>query len=97
MECPGHVPSGSGPVRVGFFRLGLVLGWGRAAHPLCSGAMRGSSQPVSRDLVRIIRESSKLDVNVSSLTEHIRAVDSRQAQAVEFYLRACALRLQQST
>jgi hypothetical protein len=57
----------------------------------------GSSQPVSRDLVRIIRESSKLDGNVTSLSEHLRAVDARQAQAVEFYLRACALRLAQTS
>jgi hypothetical protein len=57
-----------------------------------------SSLPVSRDLVRIIKESSKLDpasANVS-LNDHLKVVEDRQARAVEFYLRACALRLQQS-
>ena len=52
--------------------------------------------PVSRDLVRIIRESSKLEGGVT-LTDHLSAIDARQAKAVEFYLRACALRLAQST
>jgi hypothetical protein len=58
--------------------------------------VRGASQPVSRDLVRIIREASKLDTPGASLAEHLKAVDTRQAQAVEFYFRACALRLDQT-
>ena len=52
-------------------------------------------QPVSRDLVRIIRESSKLEGINLTLNDHMKAVDDRQASAVEFYLRACALRLDQ--
>ena len=51
--------------------------------------------PVSRDLVRIIRESSKLEGPNLTLNDHMKAVDDRQAKAVEFYLRACALRLDQ--
>lgn len=49
--------------------------------------------PVSRHLVSIIRECSKLETAGGSLDEHLRAVDSRQTKAIEFYLRACALRL----
>jgi hypothetical protein len=56
---------------------------------------RGGGQPVSRDLVRIIRESSKAE-DGATLTEHLQAVEARQAKAVEFYLRACALRLSQA-
>jgi len=48
--------------------------------------------PVSRDLVRIIRESSRL-IDNPTLTDHLSAIDARQAQEVEFYFRACALRL----
>ncbi len=51
--------------------------------------------PVSRDLVRIIRECSRLEQGNHTLTEHIRCIEDRQAKAVEFYLRACALRLDQ--
>jgi hypothetical protein len=51
--------------------------------------------PVSRDLVRIIRESSKLEGSNLTLSTHMKAVDDRQAKAVEFYLRACSLRLDQ--
>ena len=52
-------------------------------------------QPVSRDLVRIIRESSKCDPSTGthSLKDHLAVVENRQNQAVEFYLRACATRL----
>lgn len=56
---------------------------------------RGGGQPVSRDLVRIIRESSRAEEG-ATLTEHLQAVEARQAKAVEFYLRACALRLSQA-
>jgi hypothetical protein len=52
--------------------------------------------PVSRDLVRIIRETSRLEAG-ATLTDHLAAIDARQAQEVEFYFRACALRLSQST
>jgi hypothetical protein len=51
--------------------------------------------PVSRDLVRIVRESSRLEGANLSLNDHVRAVEARQAKALEFYLRACALRLEQ--
>ena len=51
--------------------------------------------PVSRDLVRIVRESSRLEGANLTLNDHMRAVEARQAKAVEFYLRACALRLEQ--
>lgn len=51
--------------------------------------------PISRDLVRIVKESSRLEGPHHTLSEHLQAVDARQAQAVEFYLRACALRLEQ--
>jgi hypothetical protein len=51
--------------------------------------------PVSRDLVRIIRENSKIEGQNLTLNDHIKAVDERQVKAVEFYLRACALRLDQ--
>lgn len=56
--------------------------------------MRGGL-PVSRDLVRIVKESSRLEGPGHSLDDHLRAVDERQAKSVEFYLRACALRLDQ--
>ena len=57
--------------------------------------MPRAALPVSRDLVQIIRESSRLEDPLATLSGHLRAVDVRQAQAVEFYFRACALRLAQ--
>lgn len=54
-----------------------------------------TSLPISRDLVRIIRESSKLDETTLPLSEHLKAIDARQVQGVEFFFRACALRLAQ--
>lgn len=54
-----------------------------------------SSLPVSRELVRMIRNSSQLQGANHTLGEHLHVVDARQAKAVEFYLRACALRLDQ--
>lgn len=51
--------------------------------------------PVSRDLVRIVKESSRLEGPGLTLDHHVRAVEERQAKSVEFYLRACALRLEQ--
>jgi hypothetical protein len=51
--------------------------------------------PVSRDRVRIVRESSRLEGANLTLNDHMRAVEARQAKALEFYLRACALRLEQ--
>lgn len=62
---------------------------------------RGSMSPsrqghaISRQLVRIVRESSRLSDEDSDapLSKHLQAVDDRKAQALEFYLRACAMRL----
>ena len=67
-------------------------------------ASKLQSFPVSRELVRMIRTSSQLLSSQQQdgggggpipLSEHLRAVDARQAKGVEFYLRACALRLEQ--
>lgn len=67
-------------------------------------ASKLQSFPVSRELVRMIRTSSQLLSSQQQdgggggpipLSEHLRAVDVRQAKGVEFYLRACALRLEQ--
>ena len=59
---------------------------------------RKGGLPVSRDLVRIIRESSKMsgEQDSVSLSDHMQAVESRQCKAIEFYLRACAIRLGQT-
>ena len=74
---------------------GLVSeGVGPPPPPRTMPSKRGS-QPVSRDLVRIIRESSKAEGG-ATLVEHLQAVEARQTKAVEFYLRACALRLSQA-
>jgi hypothetical protein len=43
----------------------------------------------------MIRTSSQLQGAGHALGEHLQVVDARQAKAVEFYLRACALRLDQ--
>lgn len=51
--------------------------------------------PISRDLVRIIREVSRSDK--ASLCDNLRVIEERQAREVEFYLRACALRLDRGT
>lgn len=68
---------------------------GRSSASIPKKNMRGRpSLPVSRDLVRIVKESSRLEGGPHSLSEHLQAVDARQAQSVEFYLRACSLRLQ---
>jgi hypothetical protein len=50
--------------------------------------------PVSRDLVRIIREINKRESG--SVGEALRAIEARQAKEVEFFLQACALRLESS-
>jgi len=47
---------------------------------------------VSRDLVRMIREMSKKDA--LGLGEGLRAIEERQAKEIEFFLQACALRLE---
>ena len=56
---------------------------------------QSASLPVSRELVRMIRTSSQLQGAGHALGEHLQVVDAWQAKAVEFYLRACALRLDQ--
>lgn len=53
---------------------------------------RQGSQPITGDLVRLIRETAKCDG--SSLQASIRHVEERQNKEVEFYLRACAVRLE---
>ena len=66
---------------------------GRASLSRVSQMKRGG-HPVSRGIVRIIRENSKLEGS-QPLAEHLQAVEARQACAIEFYLRACAMRLSQ--
>ena len=57
--------------------------------------MSGQSKlPVSRTLVQMVRECSRLTDPGQSLNDHLRAIDERHSQGVEFYLRACALRLE---
>ena len=53
------------------------------------------SIPVSRDLVKIIRETSRMERS-GTLNEHLGCIEKRQCQAIEMYLRACALRLGRS-
>lgn len=52
-----------------------------------------AGQSISRDLARIIRDSSLLESLDAPLSRHLQAVEDRRAQGLEFYLRACALRL----
>jgi hypothetical protein len=49
--------------------------------------------PISRELVRIIRDASLLGKEEAPLGEHLKSIEERQAQAIEFYLRSCSLRL----
>ena len=53
---------------------------------------RQAGRPLSRDLGRMIREISKNDVQ--GLAEGLRVIEERQAKEIEFYLQACALRLE---
>ena len=55
---------------------------------------RREARPLSRDLVRMIREISKKETQ--GLAEGLRVVEERQAREIEFYLQACALRLETS-
>lgn len=55
---------------------------------------RQASRPLSRDLVRMIRDISKNDAR--DLAEGLKAVEERQSKEIEFYLQACALRLETS-
>lgn len=50
--------------------------------------------PVSRQLVHMVKEKSRLQNKDAPLREHLAAIEARQAQDTEFYLRACALRLE---
>lgn len=54
---------------------------------------RSRSQPMSRELVRIIREASRADQAGVGVSDHLEMISARQAKEIEFYLRACALRL----
>jgi len=60
-----------------------------AGHP----QRMGKTAPVSRELARIIRDASRLGREDAPLGEHVRSIEERQAQAIEFYLRSCSLRL----
>lgn len=71
-------------------KLGRAGAAGRGARRRMPPA---KSLPVSRDLARIIRESSRLEPASAPLADHVRAVEDRQTKALEFYLRACAMRL----
>ena len=64
------------------------------SHVCCHGPGMpvAGSVPVSRDLVKIIRETSRMERS-GTLNEHLECIERRQCQAVEMYLRACALRL----
>lgn len=75
--------------------LGVFAGGWREMHRTRGEIMPPRvRQPVSQELVRIVRESSGLGVCDASLSRHMQAVEDRQAQALEFYLRACAMRLE---
>lgn len=52
-----------------------------------------TSVPVSRDLARIIRETSRLEATGGRLNQHLHSIEQRQSKAVEFYFRSCSLRL----
>jgi hypothetical protein len=47
--------------------------------------------PVSRDLTRIIKEASKLEMG--TLSEHVKEIENRQGREIEYYFRACVSRL----
>jgi hypothetical protein len=55
---------------------------------------KGQVFPVSRQLVHMVKEKSRLQNKDAPLREHLAAIEARQAQDTEFYLRACALRLE---
>ena len=81
--------------KVGHIHAGASGGRGGGGRTAMNPAQRAPT-PVSRELIKLIREASKLDAPQANLSEHMRAVDAKQAQAVEFYIRACALRLEQT-
>ena len=51
---------------------------------------------LSRDLARIVRECSQLESGSVSLAAHLRKIEERQNKEVEYFVRACALRLHAS-
>lgn len=51
--------------------------------------------PVSRDLIRIIKASGKADESNLSLMEHLKRLETRQIESVEFFFRACVVRLEE--
>ena len=53
----------------------------------------GTVQTISRDLGRIIRETSLVEPSDVPLSRHLQAVEDRRTQCFEFYLRACVQRL----
>jgi len=62
-----------------------------AAYTLL-GMKPDTGRPLSRALVRMIRDISKNEVLTPA--EGLRAIEERQAREIEFFLHACALRLE---
>lgn len=50
---------------------------------------------VSRELAHLVRESSRVPDPTATFSRHLQVIEERRAQSVEFYLRACAMRLEQ--
>lgn len=48
--------------------------------------------PVSRELVHIIREVYKCEGR--NVNEDVKAITDRQAKEIEYYIRACVVRLE---
>ena len=63
------------------------------AEPLPVGMPAKTAPTISRELARIIRDSSLVEPTDAPLSRHLQAVEDRRAQGFEFYIRACALRL----
>ncbi len=53
-------------------------------------------QPISKELARIVRDGSGLQDVDAPVSKHLQAIEDRRAQALEFYLRSCAMRLDTS-
>ena len=71
------------------FHMACVLGQ-------TSDMPEGTVQTISRDLGRIIRETSLVEPSDVPLSRHLQAVEERRTQCFEFYLRACVKRLEDS-
>ena len=68
----------------------------RPARVLCAGVPFGANnvgdEAIITGVVRMIREVSKKETQ--GLAEGLRVVEERQAKEIEFFLQACALRLE---